>query len=166
MNISAPILIYGDNISTDDIIPGPFLHLNDPRALAAHAFSGIDPLFPEKAKHGVILVVGSNFGCGSSREQAVICLQYSGVKAIIASSFARIFYRNAINQGLCIFETGEESLECTKGDVLSIDTIQGIIINTTQKKQSSFTPLPAFILDIIEHGGLLPWIDKNREKLS
>ena len=107
MIIQGRAITYGDHVNTDVIIPGKYLHYIKPEELAAHAMAGVDPDFLEKARDNAIIVAGRNFGCGSSREQAVLCLHAAGVKALIASSFARIFYRNAINQGLPVIESAE-----------------------------------------------------------
>jgi 3-isopropylmalate/(R)-2-methylmalate dehydratase small subunit len=104
VKVSAPVVKFGNNVDTDVILPGKCLILIDPNDLAKHAMEGLDPAFPEKAKNGVIVVGGKNFGCGSSREQAPLALKYSGVKCVVAESFARIFFRNSINIGLPVVE--------------------------------------------------------------
>jgi 3-isopropylmalate dehydratase small subunit len=137
--------------------------LTDPTELAQHALSGIDPSFSEKAQQGMILVVGHNFGCGSSREQAVTCLKYAGVKAIIASSVARIFFRNAINQGLLVLHSPKTPLQCKNGDMIGIDTEKNILNNISRKKTHTMQPLPPFVIDIVETGGLLLWLKKKKK---
>jgi 3-isopropylmalate/(R)-2-methylmalate dehydratase small subunit len=145
---------YGDDINTDYIIPGKYMVLTDPVELAKHAMEGIDPSFIEKSKDSII-VAGKNFGCGSSREQAPISLKYSGTKAIVAKSFARIFYRNAINIGLPVLEC-EGLWDIVKdGDQLMLDLESGEIKNLTNNKSTQAQPLPDFILELIEIGGLL-----------
>jgi len=145
---------YGDDINTDYIIPGKYMVLTDPVELAKHAMEGIDPSFTEKSKDSII-VAGKNFGCGSSREQAPISLKYSGTKAIVAKSFARIFYRNAINIGLPVLEC-EGLWDIVKdGDQLMLDLESGEIKNLTNNKSTQAQPLPDFILELIEIGGLL-----------
>jgi 3-isopropylmalate/(R)-2-methylmalate dehydratase small subunit len=145
---------YGDDINTDYIIPGKYMVLTDPVELAKHAMEGIDPSFTEKSKDSII-VAGKNFGCGSSREQASISLKYSGTKAIVAKSFARIFYRNAINIGLPVLEC-EGLWDIVKdGDQLMLDLESGEIKNLTNNKSTQAQPLPDFILELIEIGGLL-----------
>jgi len=154
LKISGKVIKYGDDINTDFIIPGKYLVLTDPKELAKHAMEGIDPSFIEKSKDAII-VAGKNFGCGSSREQAPISLKYSGTKAIVAKSFARIFYRNAINIGLPVLEC-ENLWDLVKnGDELMLDLKSGKIINLTNNKSTQAQPLPEFILELIEIGGLL-----------
>ena len=145
---------YNDDINTDVIIPSRYLVLTDPRELAQHAMEGIDPNFVRKSKRGII-VAGRNFGCGSSREQAPIALKYSGTSCIIAKSFARIFYRNAINIGLPVLEC-ENLWDLVKdNDKLSVNLKIGEIKNLTRNISTQAQPLPDFILELIEIGGLL-----------
>ncbi|MCD6341653.1 MAG: 3-isopropylmalate dehydratase small subunit, partial [Thaumarchaeota archaeon] len=131
MKIKGKAVVYGDNIDTDIIIPGRYLVLQDPKELAKHAMEGIDPSFPEKAKEGVILVAGKNFGCGSSREEAPVALKHANVKCVIAESFTRIFYRNAINVGLPILEA-ETGNKVNEEDELIVDAVNGVIENYTK----------------------------------
>lgn len=145
---------FGDSIDTDVIIPGRYLHLRDPVEMAGHTFEGLDPEFSQRFKKGDILVAGKNFGCGSSREQAVICLKQVGVCAIIAVSFARIFFRNAINQGLPLVESPSLVAATTTGDELIIDLSKGSIQNRSKDLDFSFSPLPRFLQNIIDAGGL------------
>lgn len=154
MKLIGKAVKYGDDINTDYIIPGKYMVLTDPVELAKHAMEGIDPSFTEKSKDSII-VAGKNFGCGSSREQASISLKYSGTKAIVAKSFARIFYRNAINIGLPVLEC-EGLWDIVKdGDQLMLDLESGEIKNLTNNKSTQAQPLPDFILELIEIGGLL-----------
>ena len=154
MKLIGKAVKYGDDINTDYIIPGKYMVLTDPVELAKHAMEGIDPSFIEKSKDSII-VAGKNFGCGSSREQAPISLKYSGTKAIVAKSFARIFYRNAINIGLPVLEC-EGLWDIVKdGDQLMLDLESGEIKNLTNNKSTQAQPLPDFILELIEIGGLL-----------
>ncbi|MGB9658967.1 MAG: 3-isopropylmalate dehydratase small subunit [Nitrososphaerales archaeon] len=154
MRILGKVVKYGDDINTDYIIPGKYMVLTDPKELAKHAMEGIDPSFIGKSKDAII-VAGKNFGCGSSREQAPISLKYSGTKAVVAKSFARIFYRNAINIGLPVLEC-EDLLDIVKdGDQLMLDLKSGKIKNLTNNKSTQAQPLPEFILELIEIGGLL-----------
>jgi len=155
MIIKGKATVYGDNINTDVIIPGKYLTILDPDELARHAMESLDPQFYEKAKKGIILVAGKNFGCGSSREQAPIALKHSGVKCIIAESFARIFFRNAINIGLPIIECPEIRSFVMDGDGLTVNLQKGEIKNETTGKTLSAKPLPKFLLDIIRDGGLI-----------
>jgi 3-isopropylmalate/(R)-2-methylmalate dehydratase small subunit len=163
MEISSKAVKYGDNINTDLIIPGRYLILTDPQEMGRHAMEGLDPSFIQKSKDGVTMVVGHNFGSGSSREQAPIALKYSGVKCIIAKSFARIFYRNAINLGLPVLEVEDLWDKVDEGDLLNVNLDKGLITNSTKGFSVSAQPLPPFILEIIEKGGLL---NKLREMLA
>jgi 3-isopropylmalate/(R)-2-methylmalate dehydratase small subunit len=154
LRILGKVVKYGDDINTDYIIPGKYMVLTDPKELAKHAMEGIDPSFIGRSKDAII-VAGKNFGCGSSREQAPISLKYSGTKALVAKSFARIFYRNAINIGLPVLEC-EDLLDMVKdGDQLMLDLKSGKIKNLTNNKSTRAQPLPEFILELIEIGGLL-----------
>ena len=142
-----------DNIDTDAIYPGKYLPIIEADEMAKHTLEGIDKDFPKKIKKGDIIVAGRNFGCGSSREQAAISLKYAGISCIIAKSFSRIFFRNAINQGLALVQS-EELLENLKeGDTITVDFSSGQII--TKEKNFSFVSLPKFIMEILEDGGLI-----------
>jgi|TARA_B100000959_G_scaffold276645_1_gene331698 3-isopropylmalate/(R)-2-methylmalate dehydratase small subunit len=153
--VDANVLKYGDDINTDLIIPGKYLVITDEKRLGQHAMDGIDPDFYNKSRNGSILVVGENFGSGSSREQAPISLKNAGVKCIVAKSFARIFYRNAINIGLPVLECLDLWNEVREGDALSVNLNEGKITNKRTTGIFQANPLPPFILDIIQHGGLL-----------
>ena len=147
-----------DNIDTDVIIPGPYLKIHDHKELAKHAMEGLDPKFPSKVSAGDFLVAGSNFGCGSSREHAPIALSQTGIKAILAPSFARIFYRNAVDGGylLPIEIDGQTLAKISDGDELEIDLGRNLITNTTRGgEQYPTKPFPELIAKIIEAGGLL-----------
>jgi 3-isopropylmalate/(R)-2-methylmalate dehydratase small subunit len=161
--ITAKAITFGNNIDTDVILPGKYLILVDPNELATHALEGLDPAFPAKAKNGVILVGGKNFGCGSSREQAPLALKYSGVKCVIAESFARIFFRNAINIGLPVIECKGISSAVKTGDELAVDFEAGKIENLTNGKKFQVEKLPPFILEILSDGGL---IENLRRKMN
>ncbi|MCP8303987.1 MAG: 3-isopropylmalate dehydratase small subunit [archaeon] len=152
---------YGDDINTDVIIPSRYLVLTDPRELAKHAMEGIDPSFIKKSKDGIV-VAGKNFGCGSSREQAPIALKYSGTRCVIAKSFARIFYRNAINIGLPVLECESLWDSVQDSDRLSLDLKSGKIKNLTRNISAQAQPLPDFILELIEIGGLLNKLKRAR----
>jgi 3-isopropylmalate/(R)-2-methylmalate dehydratase small subunit len=156
-------VVYGDHINTDLIIPGKYLNISDPFELATHAMAGVSPSFTATFHPENILVVGRNFGCGSSREQAAICLKYAGVQVIIGRSFARIFYRNAINQGIFVIESDEAVDGISSGDFVVIDVDNGSITNKTQQKQVDFTPLPDFLHAIIISGGLIPYLKSNKK---
>jgi len=134
LKIQGKVIKYGDNVNTDEIIPAAYLVTADPQELAKHCMEGIDKDFLQKVKEAPILVVGENFGCGSSREHAPISLKAAGVKCIVASSFARIFFRNAINVGLPILENKECAGECEEKDILRIDIEEGRIENITKDK--------------------------------
>ena len=152
---------YGDDINTDVIIPGRYLDLINSEELASHALEDLDPNFFTKFTKGDILVVGKNFGCGSSREQAAMCLKYAGVGAIIAKSFARIFYRNAINQGLPIIESSEAVDAIINMDKLEIDLSAATIRDKTKNLQFEIQPLPIFIQEILDDGGLICSLKKK-----
>lgn len=155
---------FGDNIDTDVIIPARYLNTTDPEELARHCMEGADPEFSQKVKKGDILVAGRNFGCGSSREHAPIAIKACGIACIIAESFARIFYRNAFNTGLLILECPEAVKEIETGDELEIIPGEGKIINLTKNKVYLIKPLPHFMREILENGGLIPHIMKKYKK--
>lgn len=146
---------YGDNIDTDVIIPARHLNTADHKELASHCMEDIDTEFVKKVKDGDIMVGGWNFGCGSSREHAPIAIKESGISCVIAKTFARIFYRNAINIGLAILECEEASEKIQDGDEVSIDFDTGIITNITRNETYQALPFPDFIKEIIAKGGLL-----------
>ena len=153
--ISGKALKFGDNVDTDVILPGKYMVLTDPKGLSKHAMEGLDSVFTKKARDGVILVAGKNFGCGSSREQAPLALKYAGVKCVIAKSFARIFYRNAINIGLPVAECGNIYDNVADGDDLAVDLIKGVVENKSKETTFNASQLPAFILEILSDGGLI-----------
>ena len=155
MMICGKAVKFGDSIDTDVILPGKYLVLIDPKELAQHAMEGLDPAFAKKVKEGVILVAGKNFGCGSSREQAPLALKYAGVKCVIAESFARIFFRNAINIGLPIVECRGVSGKVEESDKLRVDLKTGKIENLSQIITLYGMQLPPFILEILSDGGLI-----------
>jgi len=154
LKILGKVVKYGDDVNTDLIIPGKYLVFTDSKELAKHAMEGIDPPFIKKSKDAII-VAGKNFGCGSSREQAPIALKYSGTRAIVAKSFARIFYRNAINIGLPVLECEDLWDMVRDGDQLMLDLKSGKITNLTSNASIKAQHLPYFILELIEIGGLL-----------
>lgn len=164
MKITGKVIKFGDNVDTDVILPGKYLVLTDPKELAKHALEGLDPAFTEKAKKGVILVGGKNFGCGSSREQAPLALKHAGVKCVLADSFARIFFRNAINIGLPVFEYEGISAKLEDNDELMIDFKTGIIQNLSKDKSFQVLKLPTFILEILEDGGLIENLRRRLDK--
>jgi 3-isopropylmalate/(R)-2-methylmalate dehydratase small subunit len=155
---------FGDNVDTDVILPGKYLVLIDPKELAKHALEGLDPIFPEKAKKGVIVVGGKNFGCGSSREQAPLALKYAGVRCVLAESFARIFFRNAINIGLPVVECKGISATVENGDELDVDFEAGTVQNLSKGQSLQVAKLPPFILEILTDGGLIENLRKRMNK--
>ena len=162
--ISAKAVKFGDYVNTDVILPGKYLTLIDPKELGQNAMEGLDPNFIKKAKDGIILVAGKNFGCGSSREQAPLALKYAGVKCVIAESFARIFYRNAINIGLPVVECKNVSGNVAEGDMLNVDLKTGMVKNDSRGINLSGTKLPSFILEILSDGGLIGNLRKKLKK--
>ena len=151
-----------DNINTDVIWPGKYTYIQmTDDEMKQHAMETYDPNFKEKVKHCSVLVVGKNFGCGSSREQAVKSLKVSGIRAIIAKSFARIYYRNAINLGVAAIESSEIVDAVQNGDSIAIDLEKGVA--TIQKKSYSFAKYPEFVLDLIKNDGLINMIRKSQE---
>ena len=154
---------FGDNVDTDLIIAARYLNTSDPIELAKHVMEDADPEFVTKMSFGDIIVAGENFGCGSSREHAPIALKTAGVSAIIAPTFARIFYRNAFNMGLPIFEL-EESAQIDEGDTVKVDMKSGEVINITQAKTYKFTPIPAFMQELVDAGGLIEFAKQEMKK--
>jgi 3-isopropylmalate/(R)-2-methylmalate dehydratase small subunit len=146
---------YGDNVDTDVIIPARYLNAPDEKSLASHCMEDIDAQFASTVEPGDIIVANNNFGCGSSREHAPLSIKVSGVKCVIAASFARIFYRNAINIGLPIMECPEAAAAIQKGDQITVDFKTGVIVDETQGKTFQAAPFPEFIDGIIENGGLM-----------
>ncbi len=151
---------YGDDINTDVIFPGKYTYtISDPREMAQHALEDLDAEFMRGVQPGDVVVAGRNFGCGSSREQAATCLKYAGVGAVIAKSFSRIFYRNAINQGLPALAVPEAAESIQAGQLVSVDLVAGEI--RVGKESFAFPPLPEFVMGIMEDGGLIPHIKKE-----
>ena len=151
---------YGDHVNTDVIIPARYLNTSDSAELAAHCMEDIDADFVRKAAPGDIITAGTDFGCGSSREHAPIAIKASGISCVIAATFARIFYRNAINIGLPILECPEAAADISDGDEIDIDFDSGIITNITKNRTYRAEPFPDFIKDIINAGGLLNSLKK------
>lgn len=164
LKVKGQAIKFGNNIDTDVILPGKYLVLVDPYELAKHALEGLDTAFPEKAKSGVILVGGKNFGCGSSREQAPLALKYAGVKCVLAESFARIFFRNSINIGLPVIECKGISDAVQTGDELKVDFEAGKIENTSNGKKFQVEKLPPFIIEILADGGLIENLHRRLKK--
>ena len=161
MKARGRVFKYGDNVDTDVIIPARYLNTSDPKELAMHCMEDIDKEFTNKVQKGDIIVANKNFGCGSSREHAPIAIKESGVSCVIASTFARIFYRNAINIGLPILECDEAVKSIDAGDELEIDFTTGIIKNVTKNQEYKGEPFPEFMQKIINYGGLVNYIKSN-----
>ncbi|MCM8819877.1 MAG: 3-isopropylmalate dehydratase small subunit [Candidatus Omnitrophica bacterium] len=161
MVIKGKVHKFGDNINTDDIIAAKYLDSQDPVFLGSKCMENIAPDFARNVKAGDIIVAGKNFGCGSSREHAPVAIKGCGIGAVVAKSFARIFFRNAINIGLPIIELEDVSL-INQNDILEINLKDGIIKNLTKNKIYKISPFPKFLEDIIKKGGLLNWIKEKR----
>lgn len=154
MKFKGHIHKYGDNVNTDEIIPARYLNTSDAKELAAHCMEDIDKEFPKRVKRGDIIIAGTNFGCGSSREHAPIAIKESGVSCVIAKTFARIFFRNAINIGLPILESPIAD-ELKIGDEIEVDLDKGVITKIADGKKYTTEPFPPFMQKIVEKGGLM-----------
>jgi len=154
---------FGDNVDTDVILPGEYLVLIDPTELAKHAMEGLDSTFAKRVQGGAIIVAGKNFGCGSSREQAPLALKHAGVKCVLAESFARIFYRNAITIGLPVLECSEVSRRVEEGDELVVELRAGKVKNKSNTLTLRATQLPEFIMEILEDEGLIEYLRRRIE---
>ena len=163
MNAKGKVFKYGANVDTDVIIPARYLNTSDPTELAKHCMEDIDETFIDRVNEGDIIVGGPNFGCGSSREHAPVAIKASGISCVIAPSFARIFYRNAINMGLPILECATAAEEINGEDELEVDFKTGTIINHTSGKTYTAQPFPKFIRKIIEADGLVGYIAGQKE---
>ncbi|MGQ9499481.1 MAG: 3-isopropylmalate dehydratase small subunit [Dissulfurimicrobium sp.] len=161
MKIKGSAWKFGENIDTDVIIPARYLNTSDPVELAKHCMEDIDPEFSKKIRPGDIIVAGKNFGCGSSREHAPIALKAAGIGCVIASTFARIFYRNAFNMGLPIFESGEAAEGISQGDKVEVNPVTGEIRNLTTGIVYKAQPIPPFMQELIADGGLIQHILKG-----
>jgi 3-isopropylmalate/(R)-2-methylmalate dehydratase small subunit len=153
---------YGDNVDTDVIIPARYLTTTDEAELAKHALEDLDPSFVSSVANGDVVVAGENFGCGSSREHAPIALKGSGVSAVVASSFARIFFRNAINTGLAIAVSPEAVAATDSGDEVEVDIEAGVVHNRTKGLSFASEPIPDFVMEIVRAGGLVNWVRSHR----
>ncbi len=151
---------FGDNVDTDLIIAARYLNTSEPAELAKHVMEDADPEFVSKMEPGDIIVAGENFGCGSSREHAPIALKAAGIAAVIAPTFARIFYRNAFNMGLPIFEL-PEAAEINEGDIVSIDMEAGEVVDETTGKRYKFVPIPEFMQELVDAGGLIEYAKRE-----
>jgi 3-isopropylmalate/(R)-2-methylmalate dehydratase small subunit len=152
---------FGNDVDTDAIIPARYLNTSDPNELKKHCMEDADPEFSKKVRSGDIIVAGKNFGCGSSREHAPIAIKASGVSCVIASSFARIFFRNSFNMGLPIFESEEASGAIAEGNTVEVDADTGLIKDLTTGKQFQARPIPEFMQQLIQDGGLIEHIRKR-----
>lgn len=162
MNAKGKVFKYGDNVDTDVIIPARYLNTSDDKELAAHCMEDIDKEFINKVEPGDIIVAQANFGCGSSREHAPIAIKAAGISCVIAASFARIFYRNAINIGLPILESPEAAAEIKSYDEVEVDFDTGVITDLTSGKKYQAQPFPPFIQEIIQKGGLIESIKQAK----
>lgn len=151
---------FGNDIDTDVIIPGRYLVINDPEELAKHLFEGIRPEFAESVRPGDVIVAGTNFGCGSSREHAPLAIKASGVEAVVARSFARIFFRNSINIGLPLLICADAE-RIDDGDSVVVDISNGVVNNISKKESYKTTPLPPFLQEIVRSGGLLNYTKRQ-----
>ncbi|MCX7749821.1 MAG: 3-isopropylmalate dehydratase small subunit [Clostridia bacterium] len=164
MKAQGKVIKYGDNVDTDVIIPARYLNTSDPAELAKYCMEDLDKDFVKKVQKGDIMVAGKNFGCGSSREHAPISIKASGISCVIAETFARIFYRNAINIGLPILECPEAAKDIQDGDQISVDFDTGKIVNLTKNKEYTSAPFPEFMQEIMAADGLIGYIKKDLNK--
>ena len=164
MKATGRVFKYGDNVDTDVIIPARYLNTSDPKELAAHCMEDIDLDFAKEVQEGDIIVANKNFGCGSSREHAPIAIKESGISCVIASTFARIFYRNAINIGLPILECDQAVKSIEAGDKLEVNFDTGVIKNLTQNEEYQGEAFPEFMQKIINSNGLIGYIKNSQEK--
>ena len=166
MKLKGKVHKFGDDVNTDEIIPARYLNVSDPDELAKHCMEDADPHFVEKVRKGDVIVGGENFGCGSSREHAPMSIKAVGVSCVIAKSFARIFYRNAINIGLPIFTSPEAAGVLEKGDSVEVNVNKGEISKAKQKKIYKAEVFPTFIKEIIRSGGLMAYAKKKDQKIE
>jgi 3-isopropylmalate dehydratase small subunit len=167
MNIKGQVWKFGANVDTDVIIPVRYLTSFDPVELGKHCLEGIDPEFSQKVQPGDIIVAAENFGCGSSREHAPVAIKGAGVACVIAATFARIFFRNALNIGLPIVESAEAAQHIEAGDMLELDVTSGRIINHTRGETYRAEPFPPFVQELIAVGGLVPYVAQRlRERVA
>lgn len=160
MAFTGKVWKFGADVNTDEIIPARYLSLTEPHQLAEHVMEDADPTFPSKVQEGDIIVAGKNFGCGSSREHAPVAIKGAGVSCVIAHSFARIFFRNAFNMGLLIFECPEAAEALKEGDRVEVDPEKGIIKDLTSGKTFEVAPIPPFMKELIQDGGLIEHLKK------
>ena len=162
--MSGRVWVFGDDVNTDLIIHGRYMDNYDPKHLASHAMEGASKEFPVKVMPGDIIVAGENFGCGSSREQAVLALKHAGVSAVVAKSFARIFYRNSINLGLMALVSKSAHELFADGEDASLDAERNSLVSADKGKAARFEPIPAHIAKILDKGGLVPYIKDRLKK--
>ena len=163
MKLKGKVHKFGNNVNTDEIIPARFLNISAAKELGKHCMEGISPGFAKRVKRGDIIVGGKNFGCGSSREHAPVSIKACGISCVVAKSFARIFYRNAINIGLPILEC-KQAGKISKNSLLEIDLNKGIINNLTKNKTYVAQSFPKFMQELIKAGGLMQWVKKKHTK--
>jgi len=163
MTFKGRVFKYGANVDTDAIIPARYLNMHDPQELATHCMEDIDENFVKNVKKRDIIVAGANFGCGSSREHAPLAIKAAGISCVIAKSFARIFFRNAINIGLPLLECEEAETQINDGDIVEVDLASGTINNLTTGKSLKAKPYPDFMMEIVNAGGL---VEYTRKKLA
>lgn len=158
MTIKGQAWKFGANVDTDVIIPVRYLTSSDPAELGKHCLEGLDPEFAAKVRAGDVIVALENFGCGSSREHAPVAIKGAGVSCVIAATFARIFFRNALNIGLPIVESAEAARRIEAGDTVEVDVVSGRIINHTKGETCQATPFPPFVQELVAAGGLVPYV--------
>ena len=163
MELKGKVHKFGDDVNTDEILPARYLNTSDPMELALHAMEDADPEFVHKVLHKDFIVAGKNFGCGSSREHAPVALKAVGLSGVIAASFARIFYRNAFNMGLPIFECPEAAAEIQEGQEISVEVDSGVITDLSTGKKYQSQPLPPFMQELLADGGLMAHLKKHVE---
>ena len=161
MKVSGKVWRYGDHVDTDVIIPARYLNIQDPVELAEHAMEDIDTTFAAQVQPGDIVVAGKNFGCGSSREHAPLVIKQKGVSCVVAESFARIFYRNAINIGLPVIELGEAVAGIEANHRLTVDLSQGVVTNDTTGQSWTIKALPEFVQELTSAGGLIAYVKEG-----
>ena len=166
MTLKGKVFKYGANVDTDAIIPARYLNVSEPALLAKHCMEDADPAFVTKMKPGDMIVGGENFGCGSSREHAPIAIKAAGISCVVAKSFARIFYRNAFNMGLAIFECPEAAAEIKGGQKISVDMDTGVITDLTTGKKYPSQAIPPFMQELLSDGGLMAFVKKQLEAKS
>ncbi|MGC8658735.1 MAG: 3-isopropylmalate dehydratase small subunit [Desulfomonilaceae bacterium] len=161
MKLTGRVWKFGDDVNTDEIIPARYLNITDPLKLAEHVMEDADPEFASKASPGDIILAGKNFGCGSSREHAPVAIKAAKISCVIASSFARIFFRNSFNMGLLIFESPEAVAAISDGEIVEVDPEHGVIKNVTTGKEFNVAPIPPFMNQLVQDGGLIAHLRKS-----